>query len=330
MSGQGTDYFSLIAGAINNTNTNIANLGSTLMTNLFNRRNVDANNSLQRLLANQANQWQIDQRNYENWYNSPVGLQSRGLNPALAMSAGGSSLAPSVSAGEAHMADTEAFRAIAPQFTSPSQDQLAMSQISLNEADAAKKRAEVPVLDAQRQHIMAQTAKAANEAELLGMDIQVASAGLQQKIDNLLLSLDNEHNRLNVDKTRIAFERETIIEQSYLLLDKLREERNIIVNKRIISDKQKEIVSKQAEIVETSLSQAKVALDIAEKNKDWYTADKIIGYVATIVGAISGAVAATAGLKRASAAGRAASAAASAAAQRSYDNVDLDDYNLSD
>lgn len=198
MAGMPTDFWSLIAGAINNTNTNIANLGATLMTNLFNRRNVDANNALQMVLADQANQWQRENRDYENWYNSPAGLQSRGLNPALAMSAGGSSLAPSVSAGEAHVAETDAFRAIAPQFTSPSQDQLAMSQIALNEAQANR-------LNTQSEIERGNLSEEQKRTLIMQQNANIYKREVDAKVQDLANMIFNRDRRYDLDKAMQDF-----------------------------------------------------------------------------------------------------------------------------
>lgn len=307
------DIISNIAGHINNTNTNIANLGSTLMTNLFNRRNVDKNNELQMWLANQANQWQIDQRNYENWYNSPSGLQSRGLNPALAMSAGGASLAASVNSGEAHVADTDAFHNIAPQFSSPSQDILAMSQARLNEADAKKKEAEIPVLKNQAEKLLVEAGEAANRCELLGQEIAFNASTLYDRINTTVLELQAKGDVARLDREEANAKLRYVSESAKAVYDTLLAQRDFAV-------KHSQVAGKQLEILDKSLDQLKLEVERGERDLDWYTADKIMGYLTGLASAFSGAVIATSNYRTSKLLRK---------GKKSVSNsIDLDDYDI--
>lgn len=117
-------------------------LVGTIVSSTVNYTSQNKTNKLQQDLAQQANEWQIQNRDFQNWYNSPTALAGRGLNPALAMSAAGSSLSMSADAGSANLPSDLSAPRINDLGTSISgianQTALTNSQISLNEAQARR------------------------------------------------------------------------------------------------------------------------------------------------------------------------------------------------
>lgn len=116
------------------------NIVSTILSNIFNRRMQRENNALQRQLAAQANQWNIDQWMRENAYNTPSAqmarLRAAGLNPSLAMTSG--DIANEAAASpQANIANTQASHNIAPQI-----DPLTAAQIANINADTDQKKAQ--------------------------------------------------------------------------------------------------------------------------------------------------------------------------------------------
>lgn len=112
-----------------------ANLAANMAMNGWNNRAAER-------LAGQANQWNIEQWNRQNQYNLPENqlarLRAAGINPALAMAGGASSMLSGQIADPIHPANV-------PQITPPpynSIDPLTLSQADLANSQAEKNRAE--------------------------------------------------------------------------------------------------------------------------------------------------------------------------------------------
>lgn len=128
----------------------LLSVGGNIYQNHTNTQFNQANNDLQRQLAGQANQWNIDQWNRENAYNDPTSQLARlagaGLNPAMMYNHGGL-MNEAAASPTATMANTHAAQIQNPMEQINQLDPLTLSQMELNHAQADKLRSETRYQD---------------------------------------------------------------------------------------------------------------------------------------------------------------------------------------
>ncbi len=155
---------------------------------LWNQNSVNRHNQS---LAQQQNQWNIDQWNAENAYNSPINqvqrLRAAGLNPGLLMSNGIENV--SASSPEMVSSQGQASANFANPFSNFASDLSSMS-----------------LLDAQRENIEADTRKKNSEAGF--MDLQSADLNVKLDVDKKWLDTltEDQHRKLTVEIDKLGSE----------------------------------------------------------------------------------------------------------------------------
>lgn len=269
-----------------------------------NWRSTQSTNELQQTLAGQANQWQRENRDYENWYNSPAGLQSRGLNPALAMSAGGASLAQSASAGTANLpSDLKAPQlpdfgqsiagAAQTGFNAYLAEQQAnnlQSQTDLNNAETARKTGLLPYEVQEKQTNIA-VAQSVQQLNVQKVRESLSSIGVNEATINNLeqqtyqFKLDNQYAESTINariSQMLNQEFITSVEADYaerLTLQKISESKSLIENyrasaKQALADAN--LSSDRKSLLESQVKQLDAAVEQMEELKKGITEDNAI------------------------------------------------------